>query len=1266
MDWKRSNPKEQHRKEINRSFVLKRKPKIYREVLFTQVPDNVDQTKLLQDVLPKKWKVSPPDAIIAITGICHQFNIKDKRNLKRDLIEAVISTGSWIVTCGTESGVVQFIKDAVNDHVTLTTYNIPIVGIMTKRVLDEIKDTTKSVKILTEYERDHITTTTIPVKSTKETLDPNHTQFIFLENSSRKRIRRNAASECRNAFERFLWNIKDADINDGTKTTNNYTKRKAFQSYTNVILPVVLVVIEGGIGAMKTALSVLENNNPVVLIKGSGGAADFLSTCYQQNSRNGNFESEKLSGSVENIQELIKKCFEDDPKTSEAEAIEMATLCLKKPKLINIYSLEDKTAKVDEFIQNAMFDTYKDYYERNISNPPKLTNKRDLKTKAVKTQLKLVEKWKRCDIAENDIFVSGNRKQLTDLQTLDTQRMRNLVGSIRTLILEVNKKYECIPKKKISFEFEANFLKFNEENKAKYFTDVSDSFTTLIYRLDDQDFCELYWKLKTIIAEIVDEYKKDDVSQLFQSSLVDNRTDFVMLVMERIENMKMFVLGYIPDLYRRCIYESKDDLAIKLIDQHWKKPSKEVEKSTKLKEVQNERDELSQTIRSIKEKKNNIKSNKILFGVDNFIRELFGDTEFKLYEFKGENNEEISVVHNDKPFHHLFVWAILMNWREMALIFWKQETDLICSALFASAVLNALAEKAALSNHMAQTVSLGENARYFESEACNVMTELYRNDREKALTILVTKVGRFNSTPLQIAYSQNLKTFMAHTACQAKLSSIWSGDIALYTPTWRIGMAVLFPMLIIQNLGFITIQKKNVISKQNKPSQHQVNCAQDQNPECNNTKDYAFPGMLYCAYLFYISPVAKFFFYMITYLAFLVIFALFVLTDLYPLSERSPSTLEYLTWLWTLSLAMEEMRQILQTNRGSLTQNLQYWAKDVWNIFDIAMYFLFLVSVILRCLLSSNQFYFARMTYAITLSMFILRSMHFFFIQRYIGPKVVMIGRMMQDLAFFISLFVLFVFSFGIMYQAVLFPNSVLSRWELFKDLVYLPYWQLYGELNLDRIEGKEPSECTKDIHLYTNGTMSRCAETNQFNSLMLAVYLILANILLVNMLIAMFSDTFQKVQDNSEIIWKFHMYALVYEYYDRPMFPIPIVIHLCRIVVFCYDKIQEYRDRLRNCKERKTMYASAFILNLGIDEIERLHIVEKIALENYQNGTTRARSRYNARNMMTDERDINKESDSTTTQHEIKALQEDIQRVIQEIRQLNVQKSIVVFDYQR
>lgn len=66
------------------------------------------------------------------------------------------------------------------------------------------------------------------------------------------------------------------------------------------------------------------------------------------------------------------------------------------------------------------------------------------------------------------------------------------------------------------------------------------------------------------------------------------------------------------------------------------------------------------------------------------------------------------------------------------------------------------------------------------------MTELYSIDRESALKTLVTKVGRFNSTPLKIAVSQKLKKFMAHTACQAQLNIIWSGDIAVYTSAWKV------------------------------------------------------------------------------------------------------------------------------------------------------------------------------------------------------------------------------------------------------------------------------------------------------------------------------------------------------------------------------------------------------------------------------------------------------------------------------------------------
>lgn len=57
------------------------------------------------------------------------------------------------------------------------------------------------------------------------------------------------------------------------------------------------------------------------------------------------------------------------------------------------------------------------------------------------------------------------------------------------------------------------------------------------------------------------------------------------------------------------------------------------------------------------------------------------------------------------------------------------------------------------------------------------------------------------------------------------------------------------------------------------------------------------------------------------------------------------------------------------------------------------------------------------------------------------------------DIQFFFMILAVFVLSFGVTYQANLFPNSEAS-WKLLKDIVYIPYWQMYGELFLENIEG--------------------------------------------------------------------------------------------------------------------------------------------------------------------------------------------------------------------
>ena len=61
----------------------------------------------------------------------------------------------------------------------------------------------------------------------------------------------------------------------------------------------------------------------------------------------------------------------------------------------------------------------------------------------------------------------------------------------------------------------------------------------------------------------------------------------------------------------------------------------------------------------------------------------------------------------------------------------------------------------------------------------------------------------------------------------------------------------------------------------------------------------------------------------------------------------------------------------------------------------------------------------------------------------------------LTDLMFFVAILVVFVLAYGVASQALRYPNSPLS-FTLLKDVVYKPYWQMYGELFLDELEGKE------------------------------------------------------------------------------------------------------------------------------------------------------------------------------------------------------------------
>jgi transient receptor potential cation channel subfamily M protein 2 len=78
----------------------------------------------------------------------------------------------------------------------------------------------------------------------------------------------------------------------------------------------------------------------------------------------------------------------------------------------------------------------------------------------------------------------------------------------------------------------------------------------------------------------------------------------------------------------------------------------------------------------------------------------------------------------------------------------------------------------------------------------------------------------------------------------------------------------------------------------------------------------------------------------------------------------------------------------------TLFHKIAGYLASLWNIFDVFLFSLFISAVVLRWLLPTSQFDWARMAYSLDLSMFFIRFMQVFFVDKTMGPKVIIIRGM--------------------------------------------------------------------------------------------------------------------------------------------------------------------------------------------------------------------------------------------------------------------------------
>jgi transient receptor potential cation channel subfamily M protein 2 len=100
----------------------------------------------------KQWKLKPPKLIISVTGGAQNFTIPHqmKKAFKEGLIKAAITTDAWIITGGTNAGVMRLVGEAVAEEYPKysTDSELVVLGVLTWGIIDMREKLYKVLNIL--------------------------------------------------------------------------------------------------------------------------------------------------------------------------------------------------------------------------------------------------------------------------------------------------------------------------------------------------------------------------------------------------------------------------------------------------------------------------------------------------------------------------------------------------------------------------------------------------------------------------------------------------------------------------------------------------------------------------------------------------------------------------------------------------------------------------------------------------------------------------------------------------------------------------------------------------------------------------------------------------------------------------------------------------------------------------------------------------------------------------------------------------------------
>ncbi|CAJ1049981.1 transient receptor potential cation channel subfamily M member 1-like [Xyrichtys novacula] len=1108
---------------------------MYIRISYDSKPDN-----LLQ-LMVKDWQLELPTLLISVHGGLQNFDLppKLKQVFGKGLIKAAVTTGAWIFTGGVSTGVIRHVGDALKDHSSKSRGKVCAIGIAPWGIVENKEDL-----IGRDVTRPYQTMSN-PL-SKLSVLNSSHSHFILADNGTSGKY--GAEVRLRRQLEKHI-SLQKINTRLGQG------------------VPVVCLILEGGPNVISIALESLREEPPVpvVVCDGSGRASDILSFAHRYSNEDG-----VVSDSVKDqLLVTIQKTF--NYSRSQAQQIFLMVMeCMKKRALITVFRMGSEGQQdIEMSILTALL---------------KGTNA------SASDQLSLALAWNRVDIARSQIFVYGLHWPPVGAVATDrpkspsTQRaaasgggggggggggkgkqrgkkgkggktkpeppeetdprkleLRNWVNSLEQAMMD------ALVLDRVDF---VKLLIENGVNIHHFLT---------IPRLE-----ELYnTKLgpANTLHFVVRDVKKGNLPPDYQITLID-----IGLVLE-------FLMG---GAYR-CKYTRKSFRTLYNNLYGLKRP-----KALKL--LGMEDDEPRQ---KGKGKKNKKKEEEVDIDVD--------DPEVSRFQY---------------PFHELMVWAVLMKRQKMALFLWQRGEEAMAKALVACKLYKAMAHESSQSELVDDIYQdLENNSKEFGQLAYELLDQSYKHDEQVAMKLLTYELKNWsNSTCLKLAVAAKHRDFIAHTCSQMLLTDMWMGCLRMgKSNSLKVILGIVFPPTILllefrlgDEASFHSskdsedVKTKDDDNKSSKDAVSNVDAMSKKGDEEEEQKKHKRRTPIgRKIYEFYNAPFTKFWFNTISYLVYLMLYNYIILVKM----ERWPSLQEWIVISYIITLGLEKVRQILMSEPGKLKQKINVWLEDYWNITDLVAISVFLLGLLMR-LQNEPLMGYGRVIYCVDIIFWYIRVLDIFGVNKYLGPYVMMIGKMMVDMLYFVVIMLVVLMSFGVARQAILHPDEE-PTWRLARNIFYMPYWMIYGEVFADSIDlyaMEINPPCGDNMYDEDGKKLPPCIPGAWLTPAIMACYLLVANILLVNLLIAVFNNTFFEVKSISNQVWKFQRYQLIMTFHDRPILPPPLIIFphiyivLRRLCCRCRRRTEgEHDDRERRLQ-----------LVLNAEELKSLHEFEEQCVEEY------------------------------------------------------------------